>query len=125
MWCEAQVEEREDASSAMFLLWSCTNSFLQVFSFKVEVLTCIYYELNRYKHLVKVLQQQALTLLYLPPTPFAQVYSWFLGVYKVSKIVGIAGYVMLLMEMFGASALLRLLFPQGLSIDLIWWVSLV
>ena len=51
-----------------------------------------------------------------------QVYSWFLGVYKVSKFVGVVGYIMLLLEMAGGSVLLRMLFPPGFAIDLIWCV---
>lgn len=58
----------------------------------------------------------------MPVCVWAQVYGWFLGVYKVSKFVGVIGYVMLLFEMLGGAILLRLLFPAGFSIDLIWWV---
>jgi len=52
------------------------------------------------------------------------VYTWFLGVYKASKIVGMVGYVMLLIEMLGGAAVLQLLFPKGFAIDLIWCVAL-
>ncbi len=42
----------------------------------------------------------------------AQVYTWFLGSYKVSLAMGMCGYVLLILEMFGAGPLLNLVFPQ-------------
>uniref|UniRef100_A0A7S3QMI0 RING-type domain-containing protein n=1 Tax=Dunaliella tertiolecta TaxID=3047 RepID=A0A7S3QMI0_DUNTE len=50
-----------------------------------------------------------------------RVYSWFLGVYKASKLIGVVGYLMVLVEMLGGSVLLRLLFPPGFWLDLIWY----
>lgn len=49
-----------------------------------------------------------------------QVYSWFLGVYKLSKVVGVVGYGLLLCELLGLGPLLRMLLPQGLAMDLVW-----
>lgn len=48
------------------------------------------------------------------------VYRWFLGVYKVSKVLGITGYVLLLMELFGVGMLLRPILPPDLALDLVW-----
>jgi RING finger protein 121 len=49
------------------------------------------------------------------------VYSWFLGVYVVSRAVGIAGYVLLILDMFGVGLLLSWLLPPGTSLLLLWY----
>ncbi|GAX79188.1 hypothetical protein CEUSTIGMA_g6628.t1 [Chlamydomonas eustigma] len=50
-----------------------------------------------------------------------RVYSWFLGVYRVSTVLGVGGYGLLLSEAFGLAPLTRLLLPQGFSLDLLWY----
>jgi hypothetical protein len=50
-----------------------------------------------------------------------QVYTWFLGVYWVSRTVGIAGYVLLILDMFGVGLLLSWLLPPGTSLLLLWY----
>ncbi|GIL42988.1 hypothetical protein Vafri_801 [Volvox africanus] len=50
-----------------------------------------------------------------------QVYTFFLGVYKVSKVVGVAGYCLVLAEVFGLGPLLHLVLPRDLPIDLVWY----
>ncbi|PNW85410.1 hypothetical protein CHLRE_03g185100v5 [Chlamydomonas reinhardtii] len=50
-----------------------------------------------------------------------QVYTFFLGIYKASKIVGVTGYCMVLAELFGMGPLLHLLLPKDLPIDLVWY----
>ena len=48
-------------------------------------------------------------------------YTWFLWVYKVSVAVGMAGYVLFLLELMGIGALLRPVVPQSLAVMLIWY----
>lgn len=48
-------------------------------------------------------------------------YTFFLGIYKASKIVGVTGYCMVLAELFGMGPLLHLLLPKDLPIDLVWY----
>jgi RING finger protein 121 len=50
-----------------------------------------------------------------------QVYSFFLGVYKVSRTLGIIGYIFMLVEALGAGVLLSWALPQGTSIDCLWY----
>lgn len=50
-----------------------------------------------------------------------KVYTWFLAVYKVSLAVGVAGYVLLILEMFGAGMLMALIMPKGSSLVLLWY----
>ncbi|KXZ56725.1 hypothetical protein GPECTOR_1g653 [Gonium pectorale] len=50
-----------------------------------------------------------------------QVYTFFLGVYKASKVVGVTGYCMVLAELFGMGPLLHLLLPRDFAIDLVWY----
>ena len=54
-----------------------------------------------------------LALLCLCP-PAVQVYAWFLGTYKCSVAVGMAGYFLLVLDMFGVGLLLaRFVEPGG------------
>ncbi|GFR41018.1 hypothetical protein Agub_g1450 [Astrephomene gubernaculifera] len=50
-----------------------------------------------------------------------RVYTFFLGLYRVCKVVGVTGYAFVLAEMFGLGPLLHLLFPKDLAIDLVWY----
>ncbi|GLC38944.1 hypothetical protein PLESTB_000464200 [Pleodorina starrii] len=50
-----------------------------------------------------------------------QVYTFFLGAYKASKVMGVAGYCLVLAEVFGMGPLLHLLLPRDLPIDLVWY----
>ncbi|PNH12443.1 RING finger protein [Tetrabaena socialis] len=50
-----------------------------------------------------------------------QVYTFFLGVFRVSKIIGVIGYCLVLSEMMGMGPLWQLLLPKDLSIDLVWY----
>jgi RING finger protein 121 len=50
-----------------------------------------------------------------------RVYAWFLGVFAVSRAIGVAGYVMVLLEVFGAAPLLALVFPPGTSLTLLFY----
>lgn len=48
-------------------------------------------------------------------------YTWFLGVYKVSIALGITAYILILLEMFGIGLLLSWLIPKDLSILMLWY----
>jgi RING finger protein 121/175 len=50
-----------------------------------------------------------------------RVYSWFLTVFAVSRGIGVAGYVMVLLEVFGAGPLLSVIFPPGTSLTLLFY----
>lgn len=50
-----------------------------------------------------------------------QVYTFFLGVYKTSVVVGVGGYALLVLEIFGVGVLLRPLFGPTLSIQMLWY----
>lgn len=50
-----------------------------------------------------------------------RVYSWFLAVFAVSRAMGVAGYVMVLLEVFGAGPLLSLFLPAGASLTLLFY----
>eukprot|EP00195_Chlamydomonas_chlamydogama_P012155 CAMPEP_0202897870 /NCGR_PEP_ID=MMETSP1392-20130828/6528_1 /ASSEMBLY_ACC=CAM_ASM_000868 /TAXON_ID=225041 /ORGANISM="Chlamydomonas chlamydogama, Strain SAG 11-48b" /LENGTH=379 /DNA_ID=CAMNT_0049583633 /DNA_START=134 /DNA_END=1273 /DNA_ORIENTATION=- len=50
-----------------------------------------------------------------------KVYAWFLGVYKISKFIGVAGYILLLCEMLGLGLVMRKFIPKDLAIDLVWY----
>jgi RING finger protein 121 len=50
-----------------------------------------------------------------------RVYSWFLSVFAVSRAIGVAGYVMVLLEVFGAGPLLALFLPPGTSLILLFY----
>lgn len=50
-------------------------------------------------------------------------YSWFLGLYKVSVAAGMSGYLLLILEVFGVGLLLRPLgVPASLSLLMVWCV---
>lgn len=48
-------------------------------------------------------------------------YGWFLGAYKVSVAVGVAGYFLLVLDMFGVGLLLARYVEPGLSLMLLWY----
>ena len=50
-----------------------------------------------------------------------QVYSFFLGIFRVCKIIGVAGYVLVLLEIFGLGPVMRLVLPKDLALDLVWY----
>lgn len=50
-----------------------------------------------------------------------KVYGWFLGAYKVSVAVGVAGYMLLVLDMFGVGLLLARWVEPGLSLLLLWY----
>jgi RING finger protein 121 len=50
-----------------------------------------------------------------------QVYTWFLGAYKISTAIGMTGYIMLICEIFGLGIVFDLILPKGTSILLIWY----
>jgi len=51
-----------------------------------------------------------------------RVYSWFLAVFAVSRAIGVAGYVMVLLEVFGAGPLMSAVgFPPGASLTLLFY----
>jgi RING finger protein 121 len=50
-----------------------------------------------------------------------QVYGWFLGAYKVSVAVGVSGYILLVLDMFGIGLLLARWVEPGLSLLLLWY----
>lgn len=50
----------------------------------------------------------------------SQVYSWFLGAYRVSLFVGLAGYAMFILELLGLGPVIRLVLPPGIALDLVW-----
>ncbi|GMH43666.1 hypothetical protein BSKO_11588 [Bryopsis sp. KO-2023] len=49
------------------------------------------------------------------------VYWWFLGVYKLSVAIGISGYALFFLEVFGMGPLIRAILPPTISIDLLWY----
>jgi RING finger protein 121 len=49
------------------------------------------------------------------------VYGWFLAAYKVSVAVGVSGYILLVLDMFGIGLLLAKLVEPGLSLLLLWY----
>jgi hypothetical protein len=51
----------------------------------------------------------------------SQVYRWFLGVYNVSVGVGLAGYALLVLELFAASSSARPPLPGGTAIVMLWY----
>lgn len=50
-----------------------------------------------------------------------RVYSWFLGVYRVSKVMGIVGYILLVVEGTGAGVFLRTFLPKDIALDMLWY----
>eukprot|EP00879_Flechtneria_rotunda_P021404 GHRR01022561.1.p1 GENE.GHRR01022561.1~~GHRR01022561.1.p1 ORF type:complete len:231 (+),score=50.92 GHRR01022561.1:172-864(+) len=50
-----------------------------------------------------------------------QVYGWFLAAYKVSVFVGMMGYILLVLDMFGVGLLLAKVVEPGLSVMLLWY----
>lgn len=50
-----------------------------------------------------------------------QVYSFFLGMFRVSKVIGVVGYVLVLLEIFGLGPVMRLVLPKDLALDLVWY----
>ena len=55
-------------------------------------------------------------------TPPLQVYTFFLAVYKVAWTLGVAGYVLLVLDLFGVGLLLTTMgAPPGLSLILLWY----
>lgn len=56
-----------------------------------------------------------------PPAP-SQVYTFFLAAYKVAWTMGVAGYVLLILDLFGVGLLLQALgLPPGTSLILLWY----
>jgi len=55
-----------------------------------------------------------------PSTP-GKIYSWFLAVHKVSSLVGVCGYALLVLELLGVTALLEALLPRGTAFILLWY----
>ena len=51
----------------------------------------------------------------------SQVYSYFLGVYKISVGVGLAGYALLIMEMCGMGPFLRHALEPIAAFMLLWY----
>ena len=50
-----------------------------------------------------------------------QVYSWFLGCHKACVVIGIVGYALLMLEGFGFGLLIGPIWPDGISLMLIWY----
>jgi hypothetical protein len=50
-----------------------------------------------------------------------QVYSWFLLAHKVSVALGVTGYILVVVEMFGVGAVMRPVLPQSLCVCLLWY----
>eukprot|EP00878_Enallax_costatus_P017160 GHUV01018016.1.p1 GENE.GHUV01018016.1~~GHUV01018016.1.p1 ORF type:complete len:286 (+),score=74.02 GHUV01018016.1:743-1600(+) len=50
-----------------------------------------------------------------------KVYGWFLATYKVSVAVGMTGYILLILDMFGVGLLLAKYVEPGLSLVLLWY----
>ncbi|KAF8065963.1 rnf121 [Scenedesmus sp. PABB004] len=50
-----------------------------------------------------------------------RVYAWFLGAHRVSVGVGMAGYALLVLDMFGVGLLLARWVEPGLSLVLLWY----
>ena len=48
-------------------------------------------------------------------------YSYFLGIYKVSVAIGLAGYALLILEFFGMGPLLRPVLAPTASFMLLWY----
>lgn len=48
-------------------------------------------------------------------------YTFFLGIYRVSKVVGVAGYCLVMAELFGAGPLMHMVLPRDLAIDMVWY----
>lgn len=48
-------------------------------------------------------------------------YSWFLGCHKACVVIGIIGYATLILEGVGVGMLLGSLWPQGISLMLVWY----
>lgn len=48
-------------------------------------------------------------------------YGWFLAAYKVSVAVGMTGYILLILDMFGIGLLLAKYVEPGLSLVLLWY----
>jgi hypothetical protein len=62
----------------------------------------------------------------LPPPPATppkkQVYTFFLALYKVAWTLGVAGYVLLILDLFGVGLLLTMIgLPPGTSLILLWY----
>ncbi len=57
----------------------------------------------------------------MPLSSPAQVYSWFLSVYRVSVFIGSSGYVLLIAEIFGLGLLLRPFVPASTAITCLWY----
>jgi RING finger protein 121 len=55
-----------------------------------------------------------------PSTP-GKIYSWFLAVHKVSSLVGVCGYALLVLELLGVTALLEGVLPRGTAFILLWY----
>ena len=51
----------------------------------------------------------------------SQVYSYFLGVYKVSVAVGMAGYALVILEIAGGGVFLRSAFTPLFPFMLLWY----
>jgi RING finger protein 121 len=50
------------------------------------------------------------------------VYTFFLGLYKVAWTMGVAGYILLILDLFGVGLLLTALgLPPGTSLILLWY----
>lgn len=49
------------------------------------------------------------------------VYSFFLAVHRVTVIIGVTGYLLILSEFFGLGPLLRLLLPKNFALDVLWY----
>lgn len=49
-----------------------------------------------------------------------QVYAWFLGTYKLSVFVGMTGYFLLVLDMFGVGLLLARYVEPGAWV---WWAA--
>ncbi len=50
-----------------------------------------------------------------------QVYSWFMATHKVSVAAGLAGYLLLIVEMSGLGVLLRPLLAPTTALVLLWY----
>ena len=55
------------------------------------------------------------------PDHGSQVYSYFLGVYKVSVAVGVAGYALVILEIAGGGVFLRSAFTPLFPFMLLWY----
>ena len=48
-------------------------------------------------------------------------YTFFLGIFRASVALGVAGYVLVIAEVMGVGALMRPILPPSLPLSLLWY----